>query len=101
MNEFEPPIADLESGSRPSKKQDLLESAMDSLPDGIVVFDGAGTPVYWNAVAKDVLGEIPGNREGLPKDIPLKALLDDKGNAHGHMAIVSRSGSAKAEPEPE
>ena len=65
----------------------LLQSALDSMPDGLAVFDNEGSVVFWNAAAQAVTGysltELEGN--GLPR--PLYQLLHDSDGERGPQLL--------------
>lgn len=79
-------------------RTELLESALDALPDGIALFSPAGEVVFWNHAAEAITGyaglEMVGRAipEGLGPRAPERLLLGDlqgSGNAQpGRGALV-------------
>ncbi len=74
------------------ERTDLLESALDSLPDGVAVFGAEGKVVWWNHAAEAITGYAGMDLPAQPVAAVLEGLLEGKQLADLHTGSQAHAG---------
>ncbi len=70
-------------------RTELLEAALDSIPEGVMLLGEEGEIVFWNTAAETITGHARGELVGRPVPVALNTLLDGTGP---HEDLDSGSG---------